>query len=290
MQGLKIITVVLLCLTFSACNNDNVKDEDPPPVGISIDSLIRRVVIPSQAMGKVFNAHVVLPESYFLDSTYRSYPVLYLLHGYSGKFSDWYEKVPSIRRFSSQYDMIIVAPEGGHNSWYLDSPKDSTSMYFTYISQEVPSYVDANFRTYNDARFRAIAGLSMGGHGALSIALSLPNWFGAAGSMSGVVDLVPYQNDWEIKSHLGEFETDSISWQKHSVLGIAGTRRNIPKLIIDCGTEDELIDVNRDLHERLFEVSIPHTYIERPGGHSWLYWEEALEVQLQFFDRVFKEG
>ena len=60
--------------------------------------------------------------------------------------------------------------------------------------------------------------------------------------------------------------------------------------MIDCGTEDVLIGVNRDLHQRLLEFKIPHTYIERPGAHTWLYWEEAIHYQLQFFDRVFKEG
>ena len=290
MQGLKITTALLLCLALGACQPDVEEIKELPPVGISIDSLVRRVVIPSQAMSKVFNAYVLLPESYFLDSTLKSYPVLYLLHGYSGNFSDWYEKVPKIRHFASEYDMIIVTPEGGYSSWYLDSPQDSSSLYFTYISQEVPSYIDANFRTYNDARYRAITGLSMGGHGALSIALSLPDWFGAAGSMSGVVDMRPFKDDWGISNHLGSFETDSLLWENHSVVGIAGQERNTPQLIIDCGMEDRLIDVNRDLHQRLLDLKILHTYTERPGGHTWIYWDEAIDYQLQFFNRVFKEG
>jgi len=130
----------------------------------------------------------------------------------------------------------------------------------------------------------------MGGHGALSIALTLPDWFGAAGSMSGVVDLVPFQNNWDIKKHLGEYETDTLSWQQHSVINLVDQRPSIPQLIIDCGTEDELIEVNRKLHQHLVGKKIPHTYTERPGAHTWLYWEEAIGYQLQFFDRVFKEG
>ncbi len=114
MQAMKFITIILLCISIVSCDSDKETTTELPPAGISIDSLVRRVVIPAQSMGKVFNAYVLLPESYLLDSTLRSYPVLYLLHGHTGDFSDWYEKVPKIRNLASQYDMIVVTPEGGH--------------------------------------------------------------------------------------------------------------------------------------------------------------------------------
>jgi len=278
----------LLLFHFSCGSPDN---GDRPEVGITLDSLVRRVAIPSQQMGKVFNANVILPESYFLDTTPRFYPVVYLLHGYSGNFSNWHEKVPSLRKLASQHQLILVCPEGNFSSWYLDSSLDSGMLFFTYISQEVPSYIDAHFRTYDDARYRGITGLSMGGHGALLIALAHPDWFGAAGSMSGVVDLRTHPNDYDIAKHLGSYEADTLLWAANSVVEIASQRRRSnPKLIIDCGTSDSLIIDNRRLHEVLLENTIPHTYTERPGNHDWLYWEEAINYQLLFFDRFFKEG
>lgn len=283
------LALVLVLCSILACQKQDeqrVKEE----VGISIDSLVRRVVIPAQSMGTVYNAHVILPESYYLDSSFQSYPVVYLLHGYSGSFSDFYKKMPQIRTWASDYDMIIVCPEGSANGWYLDSEVKEQHRFFTYITQEVPNYIDSNFRTYTDGRYRAIAGLSMGGHGALSMGLSLPDWFGAVGSMSGMVDLRPFQERWELSQVLGDFKTDSLNWAKHSVVEMLSKQKNKPKMIIDCGTEDELIAVNRNLHQRLLDMKVPHTYIERAGGHSWLYWEEALFYQLQFFNRVFKEG
>ena len=289
MRWSSLLFIVCLFSLFYACD-DSRDSGERPEVGIALDSLVRRVAIPSNRMGKVFNANIILPESYFLDSSLNFYPVVYLLHGYTGNYANWYEKVPSLRQLSTTHNLIIVMPEGDSNSWYLDSYQDSTMLFYSYISQEVPSYVDANFRTYQDARFRAISGLSMGGHGALSIALEHPDWFGLAGSMSGVVDLRPYTDSWEISSQLGDYATDSVLWAKHSVVEIAGKQQGAPHLIIDCGTEDGLVVDNRLLHSRLLELGIPHTYTERPGQHDWLYWEEAVEYQLMFFSKKFQEG
>ena len=292
MQGLKIITTLLICLTLSSCRTDEPTKELPTTiVGISIDSLVRRVAIPSLAMDKIYNANIILPENYFLDSTLQSYPVVYLLHGYSGNYAHWYEKAPIIASLASKYDMIIVTPEGGYASWYLDSPIDSSSQFFTYISREVPGYIDEHFRTYTDGRYRGITGFSMGGHGALSIALKLPNWFGVVGSMSGAVDVRSIREDYEIDKLLGEYEADSLLWAKHSVVVMSSEPTpKTPRILIDCGVDDIVIEMNRLLHQTMLDSKIPHTYIERPGEHTWLYWEDAIEFQLKYFDKVFKEG
>lgn len=285
-----ILSFFLLSLFVLSCNQKPADNGERPEVGIALDSLVRRVAIPSLAMGKVFNANVILPESYFLDSTLNFYPVVYLLHGYSGNYADWYERVPRLKDFSTEYEMIIVTPDGNYNSWYLNSYQDSTQLFYAYISQEVPSYIDAHFRTYQDARSRGIMGLSMGGHGALSIALEHPDWFGIAGSMSGVVDLRTHPDDWEISKQLGPYTEDSTRWATHSVVAIAEKVREAPHLIFDCGTEDELLSDNEYLHQVLLSKDIPHTYTARPGSHDWLYWEEAIAYQLLFFKQRFEEG
>ena len=186
--------------------------------------------------------------------------------------------------------MIIVTPDGNFNSWYLNSYVDSCQLFYAYISQEVPQYIDEHFRSYQDARYRGITGLSMGGHGALSIALKHPDWFGVAGSMSGVVDLRAHSDAWEIDQHLGPYTEDSTRWAAHSVVAIAETIRETPHLIIDCGTEDQMLAENETLHQVLLERGIAHTYIARPGSQDWLYWEEAIVHQLLFFKKLFDEG
>lgn len=284
----------LLVLVALSCGCRPATEPEPnfqPVAGLPLDSLVRRVAIPSAAMHKIFNAYVFLPESYFLDSSAQEYPTVYLLHGYGGNFSNWRDRVPRLANYASHYNFIIVTPEGGLNSWYLDSPLDSLSRFSTYISREAPGYIESQFRTLRSPRHRAISGLSMGGHGALTIALTHPGIFGAAGSMSGVVDLRPFANRWEIARHLGEFipTTDSLADNHYlySAIHQVSAVNEWPALIIDCGADDELLKVNRALHHRLVALDVPHTYTERPGGHNWAYWDEAAAYQLLFFDRFF---
>ncbi|MDQ3845839.1 MAG: esterase family protein, partial [Bacteroidota bacterium] len=124
----------------------------------------------STAMQQKLNAAVVLPDSYKKSKT--AYPVLYLLHGGQGSFRDWLTKTPDkflLHRLADQYNIIIVTPEGGPTSYYFDSPLDKTSQYETFISKEVIGKVDSTYRTIKDRKGRVIAGLSMGGHGAMYI-------------------------------------------------------------------------------------------------------------------------
>jgi S-formylglutathione hydrolase FrmB len=261
-----------------------------PNAGISLaDSLVRRVAIPSLAMRTTLNAYVLLPESYYLDSTLRFYPVAYLLHGHGGDFSNWYTYVPDLQALASRYDMIIVTPEGGTSSWYLDSPLDSASRYETYIGQETPVFIDRHFRTRRQREGRAIGGLSMGGHGAFFLGLRHPETFAAAGSLSGVLDLQPYGDQWEIARHLGGRTENPDQWAAYSVTNLLKGEVPDVALYIDCGTDDFLIADNRAVHQQLLEQGIPHVYTERPGGHTWAYWGEAVAYLLVFFDRVFEE-
>ena len=276
----------------STCREGKSDNGDRPEAGVvlTLDSLVKRVAIRSSTMGQIFNAHVILPESYYLDTTPLFYPVVYLLHGYSGHFDDWFSRVPELVDYATSYNYIIVTPEGLTNSWYFDSPLDSNSTFRTYISQDVPAYIDDFFRTKPGPQSRAITGLSMGGHGALSIGLRHPEWFGAAGSMSGVLYLPDVVGQFELEKHLGDPVADSLRWQGYSVLNLIDSVRTVPQLIIDCGTDDFLIQANRRVHDTLLVRNFPHTYIERPGGHAWNYWSEAVAYQLQYFARYFGNG
>lgn len=261
-----------------------------PEVGVVTDSLVRRVAIPSQVMRKVLNAYVILPESYYLDTNKVSYPVVYLLHGYDGNFANWYERVPALRDYASQFDFIIVTPEGGAGSWYIDSPLDTTSQFESYIGLEVPQYIDNNFRSLRHAANRAIGGLSMGGHGALRMGLLHPDWFGACGSLSGVLNLEPYPGRWEIERHLGSLADSAELWRRYSVINLVQENLRPPAIYIDCGLQDFLLEDNRGVHYRLEDEGIPHVYVERPGGHSWDYWAEATPYLLLFFADFFARG
>jgi len=142
------------------------------------------VIIKSKATRSQPKAVVVVPDSY--NQTKNQFPVLYLLHGWSGSFQDW-SKHMDLRPLSDRYQIIIVCPDGGYAGWYIDSPLKKDSQYETYISEEVVRYIDKHYQTIADTDGRFICGLSMGGHGAISLLAKHPDRYAAAGSMSGVI-------------------------------------------------------------------------------------------------------
>jgi putative tributyrin esterase len=266
---------------------------------LSFASTVDSLQIPSTAMNKTYKAAVVLPNSYAKGKAV--YPVLYLLHGAYGHFSDWLSKTPNnntVKNLADQYNIIIVMPEGETFSFYLDSPVNKGSQFETYITQEVIQKIDKTYRTVSDKKGRVIAGLSMGGHGALYLSARHPELFCAAGSMSGAVDMETMlsrePNDHVIKlmqSVFGDQSNKPDLYAQNAVLGMVDKiKANKLALIIDCGVDDFLIEPNRELHSRLVYNKVPHEYTERPGAHTWEYWENALPYQVLFFSKVFKSN
>ena len=242
----------------------------------------------SPKMKKELKSVVIVPENY---STKRHYPVLYLLHGYGGNFADWIKKVPSIKTLSTEHQLIVVCPDGGFSSWYMDSPIDSTSQYESYITRNLLGYVDAHYATIPDRSARAITGLSMGGHGALYIAIRNKDLFANAGSMSGGVDLRTSTKSLDIAKRIGSIETNPAEWDNRSVINmVSSLKNNDLNLIIDCGSSDFFYQINAGLHRRLLSLKIDHDYIERPGEHNWEYWANSIQYQMLFFDRIFEKA
>jgi S-formylglutathione hydrolase FrmB len=252
---------------------------------ISKSAKVDTVSIYSNAMHKPFNCVVIKPDNY---KKKRSFPVLYLLHGSSGDYSNWIKRVPAVKRYADEYDMLIVCPDGRSYSWYLDSPVDSSMKFETYIGTEVPAYIDSHYSTIKDRRGRAVAGLSMGGHGSLFLAFRHAAVFGACGSMSGLVDLYSSRSKYELIKRIGDTVTNAENWKKFSAINfIESYPKDSLAIIIDCGTDDVFYSINRQLHEKMLQLKIPHDYIERPGQHDWNYWANAIEYQLVFFKKYF---
>ncbi len=242
----------------------------------------------SAAMQKEIKAVVITPKEY---SQEKDYPVVYLLHGYSGNYKNWIEKVPQLEAYADQYGMIIVTPDGNFGSWYWDSPEVDGSKYETYVGKELIEIIDSKYSTIANREGRAITGLSMGGHGALYLAFRNQDTFGTAGSLSGGVDIGPFPENWEMKKYLGTKAENPERWEEFSVM--YQSNRLIPNkmaLIISCGTADFFYEVNVKLHEKLAYNNIPHTFITGPGGHTWDYWADAVQYQLLFFHNYFESG
>lgn len=239
----------------------------------------------SAAMKKNIRAVIVKPEQY--DSR-DNWPVVYLLHGYGGNYANWITKAPDIAKAADTYGIMIVCPDGGIGSWYWDSPADPAFRYETYVSEELVKWVDARYKTLKDKRGRGITGLSMGGHGALYLAFRHQDVFGAAGSMSGGVDIRPFPLKWDMAKRLGKYADEPERWEKYTVINMLHLL--VPgalSIIIDCGTEDFFYEVNENLHQQLLLRNIPHEYYTRPGAHNWDYWPNAVQYQLLFMYHFF---
>jgi len=242
----------------------------------------------SPSMKKTIKAVVMTPDSYAND---KELPVLYVLHGYSGNYSDWVKKSPNIHQMADLHQMIIVCPDGNFGSWYFDSPADPSFRYETYVATELVNWIDSHYKTIKDRSGRGITGLSMGGHGALYLAFRHQDVFGAAGSMSGGVDIRPFPNNWDMAKRLGTYAQFPERWEQNTVINLLHllTPGSLT-ILVDCGTEDFFFRVNNNLHEKMLERNIAHDYITRPGGHNWNYWNNAILYQTlfmrQFFDRT----
>lgn len=271
MKRVNIILILLLAFQFSFSRNQ-----------------VDTVSVFASKMKKEVKSVVIVPENY---SKKKHYPVVYLLHGYSDNYAKWVKTVPAIKNLSTEHQMIIVCPDGGYSSWFMDSPIDSAFQYESYITKDLLSYVDSHYATIANRNGRAITGLSMGGHGALYLAIRYKQLFANAGSMSGGVDLRSSSKKYDIAKRIGNIETSSDEWDNRSVVNMVNSLKNKElNLIIDCGVSDFFYQINSALHRRLMTLNIDHDYIERPGAHNWEYWTNSINYQLFYFDRCFKTG
>ena len=248
---------------------------------------IDTISVYSTSMKKQIKNIIILPASY-TQNTQKKYPVAYLLHGYGGCYDTWatYTK-PDLAQMASNFDMIIVCPDG-LNSWYWDSPKNQAYRYETFVASELVKYTDKNYATIPEKKGRAITGLSMGGHGALWLAIRHKEIFGAGGSTSGGVDIRPFPKNWEMNKQLGDYESDKILWDQHTVITqVDKIKDGDLALIIDCGEQDFFLEVNKALHKVLLEKNISHDFITRPGGHNGQYWNNSIDYQILFFWKHF---
>ncbi|MER3465158.1 MAG: XynC protein [Chitinophagaceae bacterium] len=254
----------------------------------SFAGTVDTVTIYSDVMKKSYKCVVVKPDNY--KNNKASFPTVYLLHGLTGNFSNWITKVPQLKKFADDYQLLIVCPDGSYAGWYFDSPVLDSMRFETYIANEVPAYVEAHYNTIKNRNARAITGLSMGGHGGLFLGFRHADYFGACGSMSGAVAIeFITAKSYGIYKLLGD-TTNKARYRQYSIFG---EMEHYPKdsvaIIMDCGTEDFIIEMSRIAHKRMLELKIPHDYIERPGKHDWNYWGNAVQYQLFYFRNYFNK-
>ena len=217
------------------------------------------------------------------------YKTLFLLHGWTGDHRDW-TRYTSIERYARQYMLAVIIPEVGR-SWYTDTAYGIN--YFTYITEELPSFCRSYFKGMSDRREDTlIIGNSMGGYGAMKAALLCPDTFGLCATMSGSFDITRRRHT---PAPLPEWKA-IFGFDLKSTLDLEGSRYDLyeltqrfdvqkkpfPKLYMWCGTEDGLIWANREYHELLNKLGVEHCYVEGEGDHTWKWWDLHIQDALEY--------
>ncbi|QRR03539.1 alpha/beta hydrolase [Dyadobacter sandarakinus] len=268
-------------------------------------SLIKESLkIQSSVMGKEMRYNIYLPADY--DKTDRSYPVLYLLHGYSDDETGWtqFGEAQQIAdkaiESGDATSMIIVMPDAGV-TFYMNS-YDGKAKYEDYFVNEFIPHIESAYRIRKKKEFRAVAGLSMGGYGTMLLAMKHPDLFVAAAPMSGafwsdddIANMPAERWDGLMATLFGKAAPGkarlSEHWYKNSIFKIIETtpldKLKSVKYYIDCGDDDFLIKGNMALHGAMLDKAIPHEFRVRNGGHTWTYWRTALPEVMKFATQSF---
>ena len=232
------------------------------------------------ALHKMTSAVVILPENAGLGP----FPVWYLLHGLSDDHTAWTRRT-NLERYVEGLPLIVVMPDGGRG-FYTDSATEPANAFETFLRHDLVGFVDRTFQTRANREGRVVAGLSMGGYGAIKLALKFPEMFCAAASHSGALwrpDLLEAYGGSELQRVFG----DRPGGGPNDVYALAerADRHQLPALRFDCGTEDYLLPQNRLFCRHLKSLDISHEYAEHPGAHDWTYWDAHVQETIAFLTK-----
>jgi len=237
----------------------------------------------SAALGREMKYRILLPCGYQTGG--GRFPVLYLLHGLYGDYLNWDTRT-NLERCAQRYELIVVMPDAG-DSWYTNSATDPKDKFEDYIAKDLVAEIDGKFRTMRSRRARAIAGLSMGGYGALKIALRHHDEFAFAGSLSGALDAPQDLGDKkpEFRDQLLKvFGPPGSGVRADNILSSllqSVSSKDLPYLYLACGSGDDFLPVNRNFVAQLSSRGVPYEYHETAGGHAWDYWDRSVQDLLR---------
>jgi S-formylglutathione hydrolase FrmB len=255
------------------------------PTSPSADNVtIRDETFHSASLARDMKYRIILPAEY--ASSPRRYPVLYLLHGAMGGYSDW-ESHTNIAEYLSDLPLIVVMPDG-NESWYTNAATVPQDRFEDYIAKDLIQEIESKFRALATQHGRAIGGLSMGGYGATKFALKYPNMFAFAAAFSSAYHVPGDIDTTDASSPFHEIllrvfgPTGDPTRQANNVFELARKvdPKTLPYLWISCGTSDNLLQSNRDFVKLLGERNIAYEYHETAGAHTWQFWDEQLRAFL----------
>jgi S-formylglutathione hydrolase FrmB len=258
-----------------------------PPASKAISPPLQEQTFHSKALDRDMHYLAVLPAGY--NNSQQRYPVLYLLHGWTGDYTNWV-KLTKLVEYSRRYPMIIITPDA-QNSWYVNSATVPADRFEDYIINDLIREVDTRWRTIASPDRRAIAGLSMGGYGSVLFGLKHSESFAAVGSVSGafagpigiehVMPNLRESTDQAFGAIGSTTRTDNDIYPLlYSALAKTGGV-SVPYFFLECGSQDPLLPSNRKFVEELSSKNVSYEYHEYPGAHTWEFWDQSLPLMLE---------
>lgn len=279
---MKFFLALLALIAVVACGSRPGQSLTPGPTTESSAGVVTdTITLTSGLLPQPMKVTVARPEGE------GPFPTFYLLHGHGGDYRTW-PRIVDIDSIARARQMIVVCPSG-MNSWYWDAPADPSMRMESFIVDELVPAIDSIYPTVPKREARAIAGLSMGGHGSLWLALRHPEIWSQAGSTSGGTDIRPFPKSWNMARWLGQRDDKPAVWDTHTVRHLVDTLpdsilRSLD-IVIDCGTEDFFYPVNCQADSALNARRIPHTFITAPGKHNNTYWRRSIHHHIDRFAR-----
>ena len=258
------------------------------------------LTVKSEILGMERNYAIYLPPGY--ETSERSYPVLYLLHGATDNHTGWVQfgEIKHIAdkaiKNGTATAMIVVMPDADTKQMgYTNTPNGWN--YEDFFFEELMPHIEDKYRIRKEKRYRAVAGLSMGGGGTFYYALHRPDLFSSACPLSastGPLNRADVDRQMKRRGMGDATETQKDEWfNNYSVVEMVKTKTEDElksvKWFIDCGDDDFLFEGNSLVHIQLKKRNIPHEYRVRDGKHNWTYWRDSLPVVLGFISDTFHQ-
>lgn len=245
---------------------------------------VRRAEVWSAALDRTLPYLIYLPPRY--NETTERFPVLYMLHGLNNDYEQWrriglFDAADQLIRDGQIAPLIIVTPQGDNGYWMNHA--DDNQRWADYVIADLIPYIDATYRTLPDGKHRAIGGLSMGGHGALQLALNYPGMFVAVGGHSPVL-----RSQSEAFPFFGSGDT----YKNRDPLSLVSElgRPVTFALWMDMGADDRFVDRTIAFHDVLIERGVAHQWQLNPGGHEETYWSAHVRDYLRWYDQSLRSG
>jgi enterochelin esterase-like enzyme len=257
-----------------------------PPPGDERASRAESAVLYSSALARVMPYLIYLPPGYDTEAN-AHYPVIYLLHGLGGTYTEWYrygefDTADRLIRSGEIPPLIIVLPEGERGYWVDHA--NGGPQWGTYVTRDVVSEIDGRYRTIPDGAHRAIGGMSMGGYGALELAMNNPGEFGVVGANAPTLHSYDSAPD---------YYGDHAYFLAHNPATLIADDPNDARALtmsLEVGQDDIWLPIVTSLHEELADLGVQHLWQVYAGGHSSESWQAHVDDDLHFYGTALQEG